>query len=131
MNQPKVSENGFSLIELMIVVAIVAILASVALPPYREHVQKTRRADGQKELVTWANSLERYFSVNGTYLSGGACDTGKPVGTKSNDVYTFSTDDCSATTFTLKIAPKAGTSQEGDGDQTLTNTGATTGNWKM
>lgn len=82
MSQHQSSEAGFSLIELMIVVVIVGILASVALPSYREHVQKTRRADGQKELVTWANALERYFSVNGTYLSGGACDTGKPSGTK-------------------------------------------------
>lgn len=123
--------GGFTLIELMIVVAIVAILLSVALPSYQSQVVKSRRADVQRELVSWAQALERYYTTNATY---GDCSTGKPSNKSSNTYYTISiatvATDCTATTFMLSAAPISGTSQASDGTQTIDNTGATTGTWK-
>src|SRR5437868_5421556 len=60
--------SGFTLIELMIVVAIVAILASVAYPSYRDQILRSRRADGKAALMQNAQTLEKCFTVNGTYV---------------------------------------------------------------
>lgn len=59
--------NGFTLIELMIVVAIIAIIAAFAMPSYREHIANTRRSEAAAALLTGAQALERYFSANGKY----------------------------------------------------------------
>lgn len=60
---------GFTLIELMIVVAVIAILAAIAYPSYQEHVRKSRRAQAQADLVEYAQVAERYHSVNNTYTA--------------------------------------------------------------
>ncbi|MCO6413929.1 MAG: type IV pilin protein [Thiogranum sp.] len=59
--------NGFTLIEVMIVVAIVGILAAIAYPSYQEQVRKSRRADCAGELTLLANAMERFFTLNGAY----------------------------------------------------------------
>jgi type IV pilus assembly protein PilE len=59
--------NGFSLIELMIVVAIVAILAALAVPSYTKHVVKTKRVAAQACLSEHANYMERYYTTNLRY----------------------------------------------------------------
>ena len=59
--------KGFTLIELMIVVAVVAILAAIAYPSYQEHIRKTRRAQAKADLVEYAQLAERYHTVNNTY----------------------------------------------------------------
>ena len=59
---------GFTLVEMMIVVAMVAILASVAYPSYLSQVAKGRRADGKQALVELAQKLERFYSERGTYV---------------------------------------------------------------
>jgi type IV pilus assembly protein PilE len=63
MNRTK----GFTLIELMIVVTVVAILAMLALPSYTRQVQKSRRAQGKADLTELAQQLEREFTVNRSY----------------------------------------------------------------
>lgn len=60
--------RGFTLIELMIVVAVVAILAAIAYPSYAEHVRKSRRAQAKADLVELAQLAERYHTVNNTYV---------------------------------------------------------------
>lgn len=59
--------KGFSLIEIMMVVAIIAILASIALPSYNSSVLKGRRSDAQSALLDLASKMESYFYTNKTY----------------------------------------------------------------
>tara|TARA_R110001583_G_scaffold184037_2_gene343063 strand:+ start:52168 stop:52572 length:405 start_codon:yes stop_codon:yes gene_type:complete len=60
--------KGFTLIEVMIVVAIVGILAAVAYPSYQQHVLKTRRAAAAGCLLEHAQFMERYYTTNMTYV---------------------------------------------------------------
>lgn len=60
-------QKGFTLIEVMIVVVIVAILAAVAIPSYQDSVRKTRRADAKEALMRIAALQERYFFTNNRY----------------------------------------------------------------
>lgn len=60
--------SGFTLIELMIVVAIVGILASIAYPSYQESVRRSNRAECKGVIVSLANVLERRFSATSSYL---------------------------------------------------------------
>ena len=83
-------KNGFTLIELMIVVAIIAVLASIAYPSYVNYVVKTNRADVQAELVQIAHSLQNFKVVNHSYknaqLSNGTGSQNFP----SNGTSTYS-----------------------------------------
>ncbi|HDZ56625.1 MAG TPA: prepilin-type N-terminal cleavage/methylation domain-containing protein [Pseudomonas xinjiangensis] len=68
----KNDQQGFTLIEVMIVVVIVGILSAIAYPAYEEHVRKGNRAEARAVLLNSAQALERYYSINGTYLDGGS-----------------------------------------------------------
>ncbi len=59
--------KGFTLIELMIVVAIIGILAVIAYPSYMDSVRKSRRGDGQAALLNAAQQMEVYYARNATY----------------------------------------------------------------
>lgn len=61
--------RGFTLIELMITVAVVAILAAIALPSYTAYVQRARRTDAKNAVLDLASREERFFSINNTYTS--------------------------------------------------------------
>lgn len=65
--------KGFTLIELMIVVAIVGILASVAIPAYTQYILESRRTDATSSLLDCASRLERNFTVNNRYDTAGVC----------------------------------------------------------
>lgn len=65
------SENsGFTLIELMIVVAIIGILAAIAYPSYQNHIEKTRRSVAQAELMELAQWMERRYTASYDYRDG-------------------------------------------------------------
>ncbi len=137
-------QSGFTLIELMVAVAIVGILAAVAFPSYQESVRKSRRADAKSALMGLANAMERNFTVNSTYCdvagAGGAntCgaagtnDKGTPATTfytidpKTSAFYNITIDVATASNYTLKAEPKSGSAQASDkcGNLTLMNTGA-------
>ncbi len=121
----KTKTHGFTLIELMIAVAIVALLASIALPSYNAHTEKTRRADCKVALSTVAQQLERCMTLYGDYTSANcpALITGSDEG--YYDVAVVRT----ATTFTASCAAAAGSPQANDDicvTMTLANTGART-----
>lgn len=122
-------EKGFSLIELMIALAILGIILAVALPSYRGNVIKARRGDAQQTLSSHAQALERYYSTNGRYVTavdGTTCGVAAQAATAN---YTFSAT-CANNTFTVTATPVVGSGQASDGTQTLTNTGLTTGTWQ-
>ncbi len=66
------SQKGFTLIEMMIVVAIIGILAAIAYPSYDEYVKRGNRTEGQALLSDAAARQERYFSQNNTYITTAA-----------------------------------------------------------
>lgn len=59
--------KGFTLVELMIVIVVIAILGSIALPSYQETMRKGRRADAKNTLLELAALQERFYSENGAY----------------------------------------------------------------
>jgi type IV pilus assembly protein PilE len=63
----KTKSTGFTLIELMIVVAIIGIIAAIAYPSYMDQVTKAKRSDGQSKLLDAMARQERYYSENNTY----------------------------------------------------------------
>lgn len=69
-------QKGFTLVEIMIVVAIVAILSSIALPSYKEHVRRSQRLAARAIMLEAASWMERRFSVHHNYLGG---DNQNPV----------------------------------------------------
>ena len=74
---PKFIEQGFTLIELMITVAIVALLGALVYPSYQESVRKARRAEGRVALMEMLQQQERYMTQYNSYLGfdAGAADT--------------------------------------------------------
>jgi type IV pilus assembly protein PilE len=82
---PLRGSRGFTLIELMITVAIVAILSAIAYPAYQDSVRKGKRAEGRTALTDMMQQQERYFTQTGTYLSFAAGATGVAFKTFSGD----------------------------------------------
>ena len=95
----KAGKKGFTLVELMIVVAIVAILVALALPNYTRYIFKANRGEAQQLLLNWANNEEIWRASHTTY----ADETGIAVPT--HDKYTFTVTNETATTFTLTADP--------------------------
>lgn len=66
--------TGFTLMELMVVIAIIGILASIAYPSYTDKIQKSRRADATGALVGFAAIMERQMTLTNSYCDGGGAD---------------------------------------------------------
>ena len=93
--------KGFSLIELMIVIAIVAILVALALPNYTGYVRKAKRGEAEQLLMNWANLQEIWRANNPTYAD--ADDMAVPT----HDNYTFTVTGTSASAFFLFLSGTA------------------------
>jgi type IV pilus assembly protein PilE len=115
---------GFTLIELMITVAIVSVLATVGMGSYTTYITKSRRADAQAVLLNLAQFMERVYTENNTYKPGGNNPTlpytESPID-GSSKYYNLTLSASTATSFTLRATPK--NSQAGDGFLEITNLG--------
>lgn len=125
-------QTGMTLIELMIVVTIIALLAGLAYPAYREQVRSSNRADCAGVLTSFGNSMERYFTVNNTYLGAAVAgaDTGAPAVYPTTcpvdgaaATYNLTIQAATAATYTLAATPTGGQADDRCGTLTLTNTG--------
>jgi type IV pilus assembly protein PilE len=117
-------KRGYTLIEIMIVIAIVAILVALALPGYGHFVRKARRADAQTDILHFVGVAQRDFTEENSYVNS------KSLKPTDGDFYVFSFPDGDPTQSAYKIqaAPKSGTSQVDDacGTMMITETGLKT-----
>lgn len=122
------SVRGFTLIELMVVIAILGILVSIAVPSYRESVRKSSRGQAKADLAEAAQAMERYYTVNNTYVGANLATLGLAQSPKQGTArYTLSfAGAVTASTFTLRAQPLAGQAQDKCGTLTLSNTGQKT-----
>lgn len=96
-------QRGFTLIELMIVVAVVAILVAIAYPSYQEQMRKSRRAQAQADLIEYAQAAERYHTVNNTYVDWDVPNESSPR--TGAEHYSISVEDQTSSAFTLIATP--------------------------
>lgn len=97
-------QKGFSLIELMIVVAIVGILSMIVLPSYRDYLTRGRIPDATSNLSNKRVQMEQFFQDNRTYTGTGA--PACVADTNSSDYFDFSCTGLLADTYTLQAVGK-------------------------
>ena len=118
--------RGFTLVELLIAVAIIAILAAAAIPFYNNYTVRTYRSEGQGDLLMCALGMERHMSVNFTYANSVDTDSDNigdtNTGTVSPNVctplstrYVIAVTAATAAGYTLRATPSAGTVVATDG----------------
>ncbi len=115
--------SGFTLVELVIVIAIIAILAAIGYPAYTTQIQQSRRADCAAGLMELANAMERNFTRNNQYqniVTGGAFPATCPIG-GGVATYNLTVNPLTATTYTLNATPINAQAADPCGTLTLTH----------
>ena len=108
MQNTRPEQSGFTLIELMITVAIVGILAAIAYPSYTQYVERARRNDAKAVLLEAAQYMERRFTENRTY-AGSTLPTSLAKSPREGDTwFDISLGNLGVTTYILTAAPKSG-----------------------
>jgi type IV pilus assembly protein PilE len=131
-------QKGFTLLEVILVVAVIAILVTIAYPSYEEQIRRSRRADAQGALQAFAIAMERYKTeqlvpgyIGATAASSGA-GPGTPVSTLfppeaplsgASKYYDLSVQSAAVSSYELRAAPKAVQSGDKCGTYTLKSTG--------
>lgn len=131
----KPNQSGFTLIELMIVVAVIGLLTTIALPSYNGYVARGKRAEARAEVLKAEGWLERYFTENNRYSDTPTSTVNAafsarfgsvPASGSANYIITLPTASLSATTYVI-LATRTG-SMTGDacGNYSKSNTGTLT-----
>ena len=110
-------QKGLTLVELMVVVAVMAIIATVAYPLYTAQVQKSRRADAKIALEMVAAAQERFFTLNGTYAATlSSLDVSPDIqgGASNEGYYDISVNRTAADQFTVTADIDSGDAQASD-----------------
>lgn len=99
--------KGFTLIELMIALAIVGILAAIALPSYKNNIRKTKRQVAISDMLLYQQAQEKYRSNNPTYAAIGSLTGNYAVNKASNAAdYTFTITNVSSTYYIIVATPQ-------------------------
>ena len=126
------TQQGFTLIELMVTVAIVGILASIAMPSYQAYVQKSRRTSATSALLDLASREAQYYSTNNVYTATmttlGYASNSVATPSSTSNYYTLTLAQTTTGNFTGTATPVTGSSQASDscGTYTITNFGVKT-----
>ena len=121
--------RGFTLIEVMIVVAIVGILASIAYPAYSAYIRRADRTEAKAALLEMAQFLERNFTVANSYAKDSAGQainlplSQSPATGTAKYLIDFATNSLSATAYTLQAQPTGALTGDACGTFTLTQSG--------
>jgi len=121
----RIRSRGFTLVELMIVTAVIAILAAIAYPSYGRYVLRAKRADAKQQLLQAAQWTERYLTANGQYppatvaLPAGL-DQAPSSGTAN---YAIGYAARTATTYTLQAVPQGASTADECGTLTVNHQG--------
>ena len=102
--------KGFSLIELMVVVAIIGVISAIAFPSYQGYIQTTYQAQAQADVRICALAMDRFYSNGFTYVAGeGQCTLWSPAdGLVGARQYTLTVPTATTTTYTIRATPVSG-----------------------
>jgi type IV pilus assembly protein PilE len=128
-------QTGFTLMELMITVTVVAILASIALPSYQSYVVRANRSAVQQFMLDIANRQEQYMLDARSYtatIGAGGLNMSTPAEVTGKYTVTATAPVATPPSFTITATPVAGSSQAADGALTLNDLGVKTpaAKWK-
>lgn len=126
MRAMRQGQAGFTLLEMMIVLAIIGIITAVATPSYQRHVRSTQRAEAVAFMEDCATKMQRHFTQNMTWAGvslSTVCPTPPASSSKLSANYTISLPTATASAYTLSAAPQGSQASDECGTLSVTSAG--------